>query len=370
MLDRRAPDNFEWRFVLVATSLLAIGVLSIYSIAPGPTPEGRTPLYAKQLLWILIGTVAFLAALAVDYHTLARHAYVLYAVTLLVLALVLIMGKSSRGAQRWFSLGPIAVQPSEVAKLMLVIVLAKYFANVQRAGWVQRVILPGLLTLPGILLILKQPDLGTAMSFTFIFVSMVLVSGLHAKALGLGILFTSMLFPFAWELAWSSLHDYQRERIMTFWDPMTDPAGKGYHALQSRIAIGAGGLLGKGLDEATQSRLKFLPEGHTDFVFAVFAEQWGFLGVLLLFGLFAALIYLASEIAVKARDPLGLLLAAGILSTLGFCLMVNVGMTMGVFPIVGIPLPLMSYGGTATITSMAALGLLLNVKRRRVTRFY
>ncbi len=289
---------------------------------------------------------------------------------LLLLALVLVMGRSTRGAQRWFALGPFAFQPSEVAKLVLVLVLAKYFADVQRSGWIQRVIVPGLLMLPGLLLILKQPDLGTAMSFSFIFVAMVLVGGLHTKSLGMGILFTSMLFPFAWELVWTSLHDYQRERIMTFWDPMTDPAGKGYHALQARIAIGSGGLLGKGLDEATQSRLKFLPEGHTDFVFAVFAEQWGFIGVLVLFALFAILIFLAAEIAFKAKDPLGLLLAAGLLSMLGFCLMVNVGMTMGIFPIVGIPLPLMSYGGTTTVTSMAALGLLLNVKRRRLTLFY
>src|SRR6266571_1790204 len=338
MIDTRSPDSFEWRFVLVALGILALGVISIYSVSPSTTPKGQTPLYAKQLTWILIGLVAFLAAVAIDYHKLARHAYILYGFTLVLLALVL--------------------------------VLSKYFADVQRFGWIQRVIVPGLITLPGLLLILKQPDLGTAMSFTFIFVSMVLVGGLHAKALGLGVLFTSMLFPFAWELIWTSLHDYQRDRILTFWDPMTDPAGKGYHALQSRIAIGSGGLLGKGLVEATQSRLKFLPEGHTDFIFAVFAEQWGFIGVLVLFVLFAALIFLASEIAWKAKDPLGLLLATGILSMVGFCLMVNVGMTMGIFPIVGIPLPLISYGGTTTVTSMAALGLLLNVKRRRLTLFY
>src|SRR3989441_5046964 len=175
-----------------------------------------------------------------------------------------------------------------------------------------------------------------------------------------------MLFPFAWELIWTSLHDYQRDRILTFWDPTTDPGGRGYHALQSRIAIGSGGLLGKGLVEPTQSRLKFLPEGHTDFIFAVFAEQWGFIGVFVLFLLFAALIFLASEIAGKAKDPLGLLLAAGILSMVGFCLMVNVGMTMGIFPIVGIPLPLMSYGGTHTRPPLPPLGLLSDVEQSRV----
>src|SRR5438309_1601324 len=242
MIDTRSPDSFEWRFVLVALGILAVGVISIYSVSPSPMSKGQTPLYAKQLAWILIGLVAFLAAVAIDYHSLARHAYVLYGLTLILLVLVVVMGRSSRGAQRWFAVGPFAFQPSEVAKLVLVLVLSKYFADVQRAGWIQRVIVPGLITLPGLLLILKQPDLGTAMSFTFIFVSMVLVGGLHAKALCLGVLFTSLL--------------------------------------------------------------------------------------------------------------------------------VNVGMTMGIFPIVGIPLPLMSYGGTTTVTSMAALGLLLNVKRRRLTLFY
>src|SRR5947209_1576316 len=273
MIDTRSPDSFEWRFVLVALGILALGVISIYSVSPSTTPKGQTPLYAKQLTWILIGLVAFLAAVAIDYHKLARHAYILYGFTLVLLALVLVTGRVSRGAQRWFAVGPVVFQPSEVTKLVLVLVLSKYFADVQRFGWIQRVIVPGLITLPGLLLILKQPDLGTAMSFTFIFVTMVLVGGLHAKALGLGVLFASLLF-------------------------------------------------------------------------------------------------LASEIAFKAKDPLGLLLATGILSMVGFCLMVNVGMTMGIFPIVGIPLPLMSYGGTTTVTSMAALGLLLNVKRRRLTLFY
>ena len=364
MIESRIPDNFEWRFALVGLSILTLGVLSIYSVTHDLDQAGRLPLYTKQIIWIVIGFAAFLCAMVIDYHRVGRYAYLIYALTLVLLVLVLVGGRSSRGAQRWFALGPFAFQPSELAKLVLVLVLAKYFAEVQRSGW-----LP-LITAPGLLLILKQPDLGTAMSFTFIYLSMVLIGGLHARTLGMGLLFTSMLFPFIWELFWTSLHDYQRERIMTFWDPAIDPAGKGYHALQSQIAIGSGGVWGKGLDEATQSRLKFLPEGHTDFIFAVFAEHWGFVGVLVLFVLFAVLIFLIAEIAFKAKDELGLLLSAGILAMLGFCLVVNIGMTMGVFPIVGIPLPLMSYGGTTTVTTMSALGLLLNVKRRRLTLFY
>ena len=307
MIESRTPDNFEWRFVLVSVSILTLGVITIYSVTHDFDQTARMPLYAKQILWIFVGCLAFIAAMAIDYHHLGRYAYLIYAVTLVLLVLVLVGGRSSRGAQRWFALGPFAFQPSELAKLVLVLVLAKYFAEVQRTGWLQLVVIPGLITAPGLLLILKQPDLGTAMSFTFIYVSMVLIGGLHARTLGLGLLFTSMLFPFIWELFWTSLHDYQRERIMTFWDPTIDPAGKGYHTLQSQIAIGSGGVWGKGLDEATQSRLRFLPEGHTDFIFAVFAEHWGFIGVLLLFALFAILIFLIAEIAFKAKDELGLL---------------------------------------------------------------
>jgi rod shape determining protein RodA len=223
---------------------------------------------------------------------------------------------------------------------------------------------------PGLLLILKQPDLGSGLSFLAIYVSMLLVVGVRSKALGILLLLALMLFPFAWEVVWGALHDYQRERILTFVNPAYDPGGRGYHALQSRIAIGSGELLGKGLYGGTQSQLKFLPEGHTDFVFAVFAEEWGFLGVLLLLGLFLGLIMLSMEIASRAKDVLGALVAAGVIAMIGFSMVINIGMTAGIFPIVGIPLPLMSYGGSAIVTTMAALGLLVNIKRRRLTLFY
>jgi rod shape determining protein RodA len=237
-------------------------------------------------------------------------------------------------------------------------------------GWLQRVVLPGLIVLPGLLLILKQPDLGSGLSFLAVYAAMLLMVGVRSKALGIILLLSVMLFPFVWEMVWASLHDYQRQRVMAFVDPDYDPGGKGYHALQSKIAIGSGELSGKGLYGGTQSQLKFLPEGHTDFVFAVYAEEWGFVGVLVLLALFIALIWLSLEIAARAKDALGALLAAGIVAMLCFCVVVNIGMTAGMFPIVGIPLPLVSYGGSATIMTMASLGLLLNVKRRRLTLFY
>ncbi len=368
MIDSRGFDNFDWRYIGLIVGILCLGLLSIYSVTH--TQPGGVPFYAKQMMWIGLGSVAFILMLVPDYHKVARLAYPLYGVVLVLLVVVLMMGKTSRGAQRWIPIGPFAFQPSEFAKLVLVLVLANYYAKAPRIGWLQRVVVPGLIMLPGLLLILKQPDLGSGLSFLAIYAAMLLMVGVRSQAVGIIFLFSLMLFPFAWEAMWGSLHDYQRHRIMAFVDPAYDPGGKGYHALQSKIAIGSGELFGKGLYGGTQSQLKFLPEGHTDFVFAVFAEEWGFLGVLVLLALFVALIWLSLEIATKAKDTLGSLLAAGIIAMLCFCVVVNVGMTAGMFPIVGIPLPLMSYGGSATIMTMAALGLLLNIKRRRLSLFY
>ena len=369
MIDSRGLDHFEWQFLTIILAILGIGVVSIYSVTHTQQSSGL-PVYLKQIMWIGVGAAAFLVMFTVDYHKISRLAYPLYAFVLVLLVVVLLMGKTSRGAQRWIPIGPFAFQPSEFAKLVLILVLASYYANSPRQGWLQRVVLPGLMMLPGLLLIIKQPDLGSGLSYLAIYAGMLLVVGIRSKALGILLLFSLMLFPFAWEMMWGSLHGYQRERIMTFVNPEYDTGGKGYHGLQSRIAIGAGELAGKGLYGGTQSQLKFLPEGHTDFVFSVFAEEWGFLGVLLLLTLFISLLVLSIEIASKAKDVLGALLAAGIVAMIGFCAVVNIGMTTGIVPIVGIPLPLMSYGGSATVTTLAALGLLLNIKRRRLALFY
>jgi rod shape determining protein RodA len=299
MIDRltehRGLDSFDIRYVALILAILGIGVLSIYSVTHGQK-GGMAPYYLKQLIWIGLGAAAFLVMWASDYHYLARFAYPAYALILLMLVFVLFEGRTSKGAQRWIALGPFTFQPSEFAKLVLVLVLAHYYSKAPRVGWLQRVIVPGLLVLPGLLLILKQPDLGSGLSFVAVYAAMLLMVGVRSQALGFILLFSIMLFPFAWEGVWGSLHDYQRQRIMAFVDPGYDPGGKGYHALQSKIAIGSGELLGKGLYGGTQSQLKFLPEGHTDFVFAVFAEEWGFLGVLVLLTLFVGLIWINLEL--------------------------------------------------------------------------
>ena len=366
MTNNQGMDGRDWSLLGVIVSLLCIGVITIYSVTSNGE-DGRFPVFAKQIVWIGVGTVAFMVIAHMDYHKLARFSYVLYGLGLLVLVLVMVSGKTSRGAQRWIAFGPVSIQPSEFVKMSLLLMLSTYYATQTRGGWLYRVIIPGLLTSPGFFLILKQPDLGSSLSFLAIYITLLFAVGVRSKAFGLVLLSALMIFPFAWGGLWGSLHDYQKERILSFVDPSYDLGGQGYQGLQSRIAVGSGELLGKGLQGGTQTQFKFLPEGHTDFVFAVFAEEWGFVGTVVLIMLFLALFLLGLDIASTAKDMLGALLAVGVVSMITFNAVVNIAMTIGLSPIVGIPLPLLSYGGSATIMTMATLGLLLSVKRRRLT---
>ena len=359
----------EWQFglpVLILT-ISSLGILSIYSASQDVSHSlGWAPLYLKQIAWVVIGGLAFLVMSAYDYHRLSRYAYVLYALSLLLLVGVFLEGRSTRGAQRWLAIGSFSFQPSEVVKVTLVIMLARYFSTRPSKGMVNRLIIPGILMFPGFLLILLQPDLGTAITYLFVFLTIILFVGPWTRGLTFGVFGILMVLPFLWKGLWMPLRAYQKERILTFLDPTLDPMGKGYQALQSKIAIGSGQLSGQGLYGATQSQLQFLPDGYTDFAFAVFAEQWGFLGVVVLLFLYYLLFITMIGIGERARDPAGVILVIGITAILGFCLMVNIGMTVGLLPIVGIPLPLMSYGGTTMVMTLAVLGLLLNVKRRRL----
>lgn len=365
-VNRRGLDTFDWCFLGVIMAIISVGILSIYSVTNPQTTTGF-PIYLKQATWMVVGSLAFLVAVGIDYHKLARLSYLLYGIGLILLIIVLIAGKTSRGSQRWIPLGPFAVQPSEFIKIPLLLMLAAYYGAATRKGWLRRLIIPGLIVLPGFLLILKQPDLGSSLGFLAIFLVVILTVGMKSKAFGFVVLAALMLFPFAWGGVWGSLHEYQQDRILSFVDPNSDPGGKGYHGLQSRIAIGSGQLLGKGLYGGTQTQFKFLPEGHTDFVFAVFAEEWGFIGSIVILSLYILLFLMGLEIAFKAKDIVGTLLAVGVVTMIAFGVIVNIAMTSGLAPVVGIPLPLMSYGGSAMVVNLTALGLLLNVKRRRLS---
>jgi len=372
MDPRRFISSFDSWFVIVVFLILGLGVLSIYTVTYGVSSKAHLPIYTKQLVWIGLGLVVLFAVAAVDYHELARWSLFFYAGCVVLLILVLLVGRTGMGARRWLSLGFFDLQPSEWIKLVVILVLARYFSTRSRLQGLtlRELIVPAIGVGIPLLLVLKQPDLGTALVVLFIFAVLVFLIGLRSRTVGFSILISLMAFPFIWEIFWSALKPYQRNRLIAFINPAIDPMGRGYHALQSKIAIGSGGFFGKGLFGGTQSQLKFLPEGHTDFVFSVFAEEWGFLGVLVLLVLYFLLIWWGIDVAYKAKDHLGVFLAVGVVSMLVFYLAVNIGMTLGVAPVVGVPLPLMSYGGNSILTTMAGLGLLLNIKMRRFMLFY
>jgi len=370
-VDQRRLSHLDWKVMVSIALIAAAGVATIYSASTNQAGH-PTSLYLKQLAWLGLGVVVFVLVALVDYHTLARYAYVGYGLVLLLLVGVLVVGRVGMGARRWLSVGVFDIQPSELAKLVVILVLARYCAaRPSRDGLgPMRLIPPLVLALVPFGLILKQPDLGTGLTLLAITVCLLLLVGIRYQSvvfLGLSAL---MVFPFFWHLFWHSLKDYQRNRLLTFVNPDSDPLGMGYHVIQSKIAIGSGGLWGKGFLGSTQSQLKFLPEGHTDFIFAVFAEEWGFVGVLMLLALYGFVVFWMVETAYKAKDRLGMFLVAGVVSMLVFSLVVNIGMTLGMMPVVGVPLLLMSYGGSSMLTIFAALGLVMNVRLRRFMLFY
>ena len=371
VVDRRVFAHMDWRLVGLIVAILAIGVTTIYSVTP-QWSRGGTPLYLKQCAWAVVGMGAFSVFALLDYQRLLGYAHYFFWMTLGLLVLVAFLGRVGMGAQRWVEVGGVSVQPSELAKLAVILVLANHFSDrIPAGGYRFRDLwLPYLYVLLPFILILRQPDLGSALLVLFVFVVILLLVGLSHRSLTMAGLLAALSLPFLWEFFWNSLRGYQQNRLLTFFNPGADPLGSGYHVMQSKIAIGAGGLVGQGFLQGTQSQLKFLPEGHTDFIFSVFAEQWGFLGALVLFALFTGLLAIGIDIAMKAKDMAGMLVAAGVVCMVAFPIFVNLGMTLGVAPVVGVPLPLMSYGGTSLVTTMAALGILANVHLQRHLSLY
>ena len=363
--DRRLATNFDWGTLAFSLAIVSLSIVLLYS-ATSERTEGPSGMHMKQLMWAVIGLVSMCAVICVDYQTLCRHAYVLYGVLLVSLVIVLLFGRVVNGSQRWLVLGPWHLQTSELAKPVLILVLARYFSEHTPTGATplsfRDLCLPVLLVGLPFGLIVKQPNLSTAMVLAAILCVMALTIGLRASTLLSTLLLGVGVLPVAWTLV---LKDYQRERLLTLLNPQPDLLGAGYHSWQSKIAIGSGGLWGKGLLAGTQSRLSFLPERHTDFIFAVLAEEVGFVGVMLLLSLFGCLLVHGFLIAYRARDRLGALVATGVVSTLAVQIFLNIGMTIGLVPIIGLPLPLMSYGGSSLVMTFLCLGLLMNVRMRR-----
>jgi rod shape determining protein RodA len=342
-------------------TVACIGIGNLYSATSAW--ETSTPAYLKQITWLGIGLIIAFAVSSIDYRHLEYLSFFLYGATLLLLISVLLIGKTSMGATRWISLGGLSLQPSEIMKPVIIITLARYFSERDnfRGFSFSELIVPFVLLGFPVLLILKQPDLGTAMLIIFIGSTVTLFAGIRRLTL----LFLTLSGGVAAFAGWFLLHDYQRKRIYTFLDPERDPLGSGYHIIQSKIAVGSGGLFGRGYMQGTQSQLSFLPERHTDFAFSVFAEEWGFTGSLILLLLYLFIIIWGMYIARRSADKFGMFLAVGVVAMLFWHIIVNLGMVIGLLPVVGVPLPLFSYGGTSMVTTMIGVGLLLNISMRR-----
>ena len=362
LIDRRLIQHFDWVLLILSLCIMSFGLLAIYSASYVKDGHGGlSPLVIKQLLWIAIGLFGMTVALFWDYRFLEKFAYPIYGVSILMLVLVLIVGSAGGGSQRWLRLGMVSLQPSEFMKFALVVWLASRFQAEGRVRTLKSLLLPLISFVVPLALILPQPDLGTALVIAAVFATLVIVSGYRFLTLAPLIVGGVAVAPFLWK----HLRPYQQKRLLSFVNPELDPLGAGYHALQSKIAVGSGQITGQGFMKGTQNRLYFLPEQHTDFVFSVFAEEWGFLGAGLLVALYLFLVIWALRIAEHARDSFGALLATGIASMIFWQVVINIAMVMGMLPVVGITLPLMSYGGSSLLTVMIGLGFLINVSMRR-----
>lgn len=364
--DRRVLTTFDWGTLGLTLAITTLSLIVLYSATYDRTADGFASTLVKQLVWLGIGLLGMFAILGVDYQDLSRYVYVLYGLLLLSLIAVLLFGRVINGAQRWLTLGAWHWQPSELLKPILILVLARYFAadrqQSTRPVTLRDLFIPLLLVGVPFVLIVKQPDLSTALTLLITLGAMLLVVGLRRRTLLLVATLSLGLLP----VGWHCLAGYQRTRLLMLLSPESDLLGAGYHSWQAKIAIGSGGLWGKGLFAGTQSHLHFLPEKHTDFIFAVLGEELGFIGALTLLGLFGGLLVHGLSVASHARDRLGALIALGVVTMVATHVFLNIGMATGLLPIIGLPLPLVSYGGSSLVTTLLSLGLLMNVRMRRV----
>ena len=360
MFEKRLYHHMDWGLLAAVMALCVIGLFQIYS-ATG----GWTQIVGTQVYGILLGLVALAVCLSVDYRSLADRSHIIYIAVIALLVYVLFFGAVRGGARRWIDLGAFNLQPAEFAKLALALVLAK-FVGENRRGAVSRIdlLVIAVLTAVPLIIIARQPDLGSAALLIPVALTVAFVAGMPMRLLGVLALAGLLAAPIAWKFV---LQDYQQDRISTFLDPSQDARGAGYQQIQARITVGSGGAWGQGFTEGTQGQLRFLPVTHNDFIFSVLAEEQGFAGVIMTLGLYLFVILRALESARLAKDRLGAYLVLGVLASFTFQVIYNITMSAGLAPVKGLTLPLMSYGGSSMIATLAGVGLMLNVRMRRFT---
>jgi rod shape determining protein RodA len=367
IVERRLTAHIDWPLISAVIALSLVGLATIYSVTYDHRPghEQAGPQFWAQVYALPVAIIAMLVCMLVDYGTLTRRSIFLYALLVLGLLAVLSFGVVRGGAKRWVSIGGATLQPSEFARLVLAIVLASFYGAVSRSPKRLPALAAGgaILGLPAFL-IYKQPDLGTAVTLIPVFLGIVYLAGIRMRWLVIATTIAVLLSPVVWMYG---LRDYQKERIETFLDPSKDPRGDGYQQIQAKITVGSGGLTGKGFTHGTQGGYGFLPVAHNDFVYSVLAEEQGFLGVLATLGLYLFVIVRGLHAAELAKDRVGAFLVVGIISGFTFQVLYNITMSAGLAPVKGLTLPLMSYGGSSLVATMAGFGLILNVRMRRFT---
>ncbi len=362
--ERTLFKRLDLNFAFVILALHLIGLINLYSATHGIHETDTSRLFWTQILWIGAGWLAYFGMTLLDYKVFIRAAYIFYGLNLLALVGVMVFGTTSYGAQRWLDLGFFRYQPSETMKLALVLVFAKIYSERSRSDKLgfRDLLFPGFLLFIPFALTVRQPDLGTALLLVMITAVLMFFIGVKRSVLITAIVLGAVATPLVWNFG---LKPYQKNRVLTFLSPGSDPRGTGYNSIQSRIAVGSGRILGKGFRKGTQSQLEFLPERHTDFIFSVLSEEHGFIGSVTSVGLFLVLMLMGIKIASQARDKYGAFIVVGVLCYLFWHVFVNIGMVIGLLPIVGVPLPLLSYGGSSMLATMAGLGLISSVAYRR-----
>mgnify|MGYP001187545467 FL=1 len=365
IVDRRLLPHLDWTLLAAVLALTLLGLSTIYSVTWDIRADQPGAVFWNQVYALPVALVALLVCLVIDYRTLAQRSLLIYGGLILLLIAVMFFGVVRGGSRRWIPIGGFSLQPSEFARMVIALVLAAYFADGRRsarslgelAGAIAIVSVP-------FLLIARQPDLGTAVTLLPVLLGVTYLAGLRLKWIGIAAVVFVLASPVIWAYG---LQDYQKERIATFIDPEKDPRGAGYQQIQAKITVGSGGFYGKGFRQGTQGVYQFLPVAHNDFVFSVFAEEHGFLGVLVALGLYLFVLARSLDAARLARDRLGAFLVVGIVSGFGFQVLYNITMSAGLAPVKGLTLPLMSYGGSSLVSTFAGFGLILNVRMRRFT---
>ncbi len=364
-IDRRSVQHFDWVFAVLVVLLIGIGLGNLFSATASSAGQGLAPEMRRQLGVLAVAAGALLVVLVVDYRRLERLALPIYTAGLGLLALTLFVAPVTRGSQAWLVYGPFRLQPAELAKIALVVALARYFQrrpNRPGSADLRDVLMPAALVALPVGLIVLQRDMGVALLTLLVASTYAPFLRIPARAWGAIAVVGAAAGAGLWRFG---LKEYQRSRILDFIDPARDPLASGYQAIQSKIAVGSGGLFGKGWLEGTQTQLRFLPTQHTDFVFSVFAEEWGLLGSFVVLGLYLSMLLWGLWIARNAKDTFGAMLAVGLVGCLFWPAAINVAMVLGLAPVIGVPLPLFSYGGSALLAALIAIGLLLNVSMRR-----